>query len=71
MSSLRDFGGRVYRLFFYHNANPLGFEMSQLEIIIEQLKNYIATKKLDSRPNLKAFIVVAVGDNIHWQTLSA
>ena len=35
----------------------------------KQLKNYIATKKLDSRPNLKAFIVVAVGDNIHWQTL--
>ena len=37
MSSLRDFDGRVYRLFFYHNANPLGFEMSQLEIIIEPL----------------------------------
>ena len=32
-----------------------------------QLKNYIATKKLGNRPNLIGFVVVTVGEKVHWQ----
>ena len=35
----------------------------------EQLKGYLQTPKFSARPNIKAWVVVVIGDKLHWKAL--